>query len=174
MKEKIKVVACIMGMIVCIVGTFAYTTITSEGSPDWKATYQKHYIPDNGGYYVEFQRNVWTYSKSGRTDSSLFVFVEPDTTVDVGHKRLSFEIIDFDIDGQIDRMRVWERPSRNMKFITDSDYEKILQMWIYKNEKSGKWEFNHGTMSYKTVIAELPALMNYYYKAKGLQKKVTN
>lgn len=164
MKNKIKNFALITGIIGCIVALFTLPFSTSEGSPDWKATFQKHYVPDNGGYYVEFQRNVWKYSKSGRTDSSLFVFVEPDTTVNVGHKRLSFQIIDFDIDGKFDRMRIWERPKPKLP---ESKWDKIPQAWIRIDEKSGKWQYDDdNTMSHKTVIAELPALMKCYHKAK--------
>lgn len=166
MKTKLKILL-VVGIFVSIAAFPIYYMLAFEASPDWVATYQKGYIPDDGGYYVELQKNVWTYA-DGRKDSSLFVFIDPDTTVDTGRERLSIFTIDFDIDGKLNCIRFWKRPNRPL---TKSEYKvsgyEVLPDMIQKSEAYGKWVLVDGDSPslLKVLTAKVPYVQNLNDKA---------
>ena len=96
---------------------------------------QNGYITDDGGYYFTSMKTYCNYA-DGRSDSLQILCFEPDTTINswMGHERISISTSDFNIDGKLDKIRLWKRPNYIKK-------QKKIEVLITRNKVSGQWEW---------------------------------
>ncbi|MBU1727698.1 hypothetical protein KKA39_00020 [Patescibacteria group bacterium] len=169
MKNKNQTILAIILLIGCFVFLilFGAYTIVTEDNPDWSATYQEGYMSYNGGYCVKVQNNLWTYA-DGRKDSLLWVFIEPDHTMDVGYQRLSFHTVDYDFDGELDCINILQKPSHQLPY-SESELENITNIQVYLGE-TGEWRLTdlEGKVSAsfrQSLMEKIPFITNLHKRA---------